>query len=178
MEWLKTIVIVAIFFFGIRTFLFTPINVEGASMMPTYENGDRVIINKLGKMVNGLERFDVIVFKATEGENFIKRIIGLPGDHIEYKDDDLYINGKKYEEPYLDPYKLKLDDDSQFTYDFKLEDVTNFTEVPDGYYFVLGDNRPISNDSRYPSVGLISKDQILGKVKIRYYPVNSIGLVK
>ena len=178
MDWIKAFVITGIFFIAIHTFLFTPISVEGASMMPTYEDGDRVFINKLVKMMNGFERFDVVVFKATESENYIKRIIGLPGDHIEYKDDELYINGEKFDEPYLEQYKLNLNDQGDFTYDFTLEEIINLTEIPEGYYFVLGDNRRKSNDSRNPIVGLISKDRILGTANIRYYPFHHIGIVK
>ena len=178
MDWLKAFVITAIFFIAVHTFLFTPISVEGASMMPTYEDGDRVFINKIVKMTNGLERFDVIVFEATESENYIKRIIGLPGEHIMYHDDELYINGEKLEEPYLEQYKLNLHDQGDFTYDFTLEEIINLTEIPEGYYFVLGDNRRVSNDSRNPNVGLISKDQILGEVNIRYYPFSHFGFVK
>jgi signal peptidase I len=177
-DWFKTIAITAIFFIAIRAFLFSPINVEGASMMPTYQDGDRVIINKLEKMMNGIERFDVVVFKANESENYIKRVIGLPGDHIAYQNDELYINGEKYEEPYLEQFKLELKDAGKLTFDFTLEEIVNLTEIPEGYYFVLGDNRRVSNDSRNPSVGLISKDQILGEVNIRFYPFDHMGLVK
>ena len=174
-EWLKAIVIGAIFAIAIHTFIFTPISVQGASMMPTYEDGDRVIVNKIS---SDFERFDIIVFKATESENYIKRIIGIPGDHVEYKDDELYINGKKYEEPYLEQYKSQLKDNGDLTFDFKLEEIMGFSYIPEGYYFVLGDNRRVSNDSRNPGVGLISNDEILGKASIRFYPIDSIGLVK
>ena len=178
LDWFKTIAITAVFFIAIRTFLFSPINVEGASMMPTFEDGDRVIINKFQKMINGIEHFDVVVLKASESENYIKRVIGLPGDHIAYENDTLYINGEKYDEPYLEQYKLQLKDSGKLTYNFTLEEITNLTEIPEGYYFVLGDNRRVSNDSRNPSVGLISKDQILGEVNLRYYPLDHFGLVK
>ena len=177
-EWLKAIVIGAIFAIAIRAFIFSPVSVQGASMMPTYEDGDRVIVNKIGKAISDFERFDIIVFKATESEDYIKRIIGVPGDHVEYKNDELYINGEKYEEPYLEQYKLELNDHGDLTYDFTLEEITGFYHIPEGYYFVLGDNRRVSNDSRNPSVGLISTDEILGKASIRFYPMDSIGLVK
>lgn len=177
-EWLKVIVIGALFAIAIRTFIFTPISVQGASMMPTYEDGDRVIVNKIGKAISDFERFDIVVFKATESEDYIKRIIGLPGDHVEYKNDELYINGEKYEEPYLEQQKLQLNDHGDLTYDFKLEEKTGLSYIPEGYYFVLGDNRQVSNDSRNPSVGLISIDDILGKASIRFYPIDSISLVK
>ena len=177
-EWVKAIVIGAIFAIAIRTFIFTPISVQGASMMPTYEDGDRVIVNKIGKAISDFRRFDIVVFKATESEDYIKRIIGVPGDHVEYKNDELYINGEKYEEPYLEQQKLQLNDQGDLTYDFKLEEKTGLSYIPEGYYFVLGDNRRVSNDSRNPNVGLISIDDILGKASIRFYPIDSISLVK
>ena len=177
-EWLKAIVIGAIFAIAIRTFIFTPISVQGASMMPTYEDGDRVIVNKIGKAISDFKRFDIVVFKATESEDYIKRIIGVPEYYIEYKNDELYINGEKYEEPYLEQSKLELNDIGDLTYDFTLEEITGFYNIPKGYYFVLGDNRRVSNDSRNPNVGLISTDEILGKASVRFYPMDSIGLVK
>lgn len=177
-EWLKVIVIAAVFVIGIRTFIFSPIIVDGASMMPTFENGDRVIVNKISPSINDYERFDIVVFKANEEENFIKRIIGLPGDHIEYKNDDLLVNGEKFEEPYLEKYKDELGGYSDFTNDFTLEQLTNSSEIPEGYYLVLGDNRPKSGDSRDARIGLIAKEKIMGKANIRYYPLNGLGLVK
>ena len=178
LEWLKAIVIGGIFVIAIRAFIFSPISVEGASMMPTYEDGDRIIVNKISKAINDYERFDVVVFKTAESTHYIKRIIGLPGDHIAYKDDQLYINGKKYEEPYLDQYKLQLTGDLELTYDFTLEEKTNLAQVPEGHYFVLGDNRRESNDSRNPSVGYIDENKILGKVSLTYYPLDHISLVE
>ncbi|ATP39700.1 signal peptidase I [Solibacillus sp. R5-41] len=178
MEWLKAIVIAVVFVIAIRTFIFTPTLVSGASMMPTYEDGDRVVVNIIGKQISGLERFDVIVFKATEEKDYIKRIIGLPGDHIAYKDDVLYINGNPYDEPYLNAYKEQLIDNGTLTQDFTLEELTNVSTIPDGYLFVLGDNRRFSNDSRNPAVGLISMDTVIGKANIRFYPFDHFGIVK
>lgn len=103
--------------------------------MPTFENGDKVIVNKVGPKISSYQRFDVIVFKANEEENYIKRIIGLPGDHIAYKDDVLYINGKAFEEPYLIKYKEALLDKGDFTYDFTLEDQLGEMIVPEGHFF-------------------------------------------
>ncbi len=77
-------------------------------MMPTLENGDRMIVNKIGYMIGEPNRFDIVVFHAPEGKDYIKRVIGLPGDHIEYKNDQLYINGEPIEEPYLDEYKAQI----------------------------------------------------------------------
>lgn len=178
LEWLKAIVVGALFVFVIRTFIFSPISVQGASMMPTYEDGDLVIVNKIGKVMQDFNRFDVVVFKATESEQYIKRIIGLPGDHIAYENDELYINGELYEEPYLEEAKNELIDAGDLTYDFVLEDIVDFSHIPEGYYFVLGDNRRISNDSRNPNVGLISKEKILGKATVRVYPFEQMGIVE
>ena len=176
-EWLKVIVLTAVFVIGIRSFIFSPITVDGASMMPTYENGDRVIVNKIGKTISDLDRFDIIVFKAPDERNFIKRIIGLPGDHIAYKNDELYVNGEKLDEPYLAKFKSELNGFGYLNYDFTLEQLTGAAEIPEGYYFVLGDNRRKSSDSRDARVGLVAKDQILGKAHIRIYPFTEVGLV-
>lgn len=178
MEWLKAIVFAVVLVVGVRMFIFTPTLVSGESMMPTYENGDRVVVNIIGKQISGLERFDVVVFNATEKEDYIKRVIGLPGDHVAYKDDVLYINGKPYDEPYLDAYKAQLTGNGTLTQDFTLEELANVSTIPEGYVFVLGDNRVISKDSRHPEVGFIAMDTIIGKANIRFYPFEHIGIVK
>ena len=159
-------------------FIFLPISVDGASMMPTYEDGDIVIVNKIGKQISGIERFDVIAFVAPIGEIYIKRVIGLPGDHIAYENDTLYINEESLEESYLDLYKKQLLDTGTLTLDFTLQSLTDYSTIPEGYLFVLGDNRRISLDSRYPSVGLVPMEKVLGKANIRIYPFDSLGIVK
>lgn len=177
-EWVRAIGIAVLLAFGIRFFLFTPIEVEGASMLPTFENGDKVMVNKIGPKFNDYDRFDVVVFKVDEETNYIKRVIGIPGDHISYKDDQLIINGKKYEEPYLEELKKELTDRGTLTQDFTLEEYLGELVVPEGYLFVLGDNRRFSNDSREPSVGFISKDTVLGTVNLTLYPLNNFGFIK
>ncbi|WP_371514480.1 signal peptidase I [Solibacillus sp. R5-41] len=147
-------------------------------MMPTYEDGDIVIVNKIGKKISGIERFDVIVFETPIGEIYIKRVIGLPGDHIAYENDTLYINDEALEESYLDLYKEQLLDNGTLTQDFTLQSLTDYSTIPEGYFFVLGDNRRNSVDSRYPSVGLVPMEKVIGKVNIRFYPLDSIGIVK
>ncbi|WP_407701925.1 signal peptidase I [Viridibacillus soli] len=176
-EWIKPIVVAIIFALAIRTFIFTPIVVDGASMMPTYEDGDKVIVNKISKQIAEYERYDVIVFDAGE-DNYIKRVIGLPGEHIAYKDDILYVNREPYVEPYLEEYKKKLIDGGTLTEDFRLEEYTGKLTIPDGYLFVVGDNRRHSSDSRDPEVGLIPMDKVLGKANIIFYPLDNIGIVK
>ncbi|MFB7160436.1 signal peptidase I [Lysinibacillus sp. NPDC056232] len=173
-EWIKAIVFALLVAFVIKQFLFTPVLVKGASMMPTLEDHDRVIINKIGPKFKSIDRFDVVVIKMNEETNYIKRIVGLPGDKIEYKDDQLYINGEKFSEPYLEQFKKELKDTGSLTYDFTLDQNLGETTVPEGQYFVLGDNRRVSNDSRNPEVGFIPKERIMGTTSIICWPVKHI----
>ncbi|WP_027408999.1 signal peptidase I [Anoxybacteroides tepidamans] len=154
--------------FLVRFLFFTNYVVEGESMMPTLQEGNLLIVNKLGS----IQRFDIVVFHANAHEDYVKRVIGLPGDQIVYKNDVLYVNGKPMEEPYLKPYKRKLVD-GKLTGDFTLEEVTGEKTVPKGCVFVLGDNRLSSWDSRH--FGCIKMSQIVGKVNVRYWPFNEIG---
>lgn len=180
-EWIKAIAFAILVAFVIKSFLFTPVLVKGASMMPTLEDKDRVIVNKIGPKFKSIDRFDVVVVEhvllnKNEEKNIIKRIIGLPGDKIEYKDDQLYINGEKFSEPYLDQFKKELKGSRSLTYDFTLDQLLGETTVPEGHYFVLGDNRPVSNDSRNPEVGFIPKDKIMGTTSIVCWPLQHIDL--
>lgn len=144
----------------IRTFLVTPAAVSGSSMESTLNNHDLVIINKLVYRIKPIERFDIVVVNNDEdNDRIIKRVIGLPNETIEYKDNKLYINGELIET------KLSFKD----TDDFKVE-------TKDDEYFVLGDNRPVSKDSRI--LGNFSKKDIIGRVGIRFYPFDKVGYVK
>ncbi|WP_240376402.1 signal peptidase I [Bacillus piscicola] len=174
-DWVKTFVIVIVIVLVVRTFFFANYMVHGESMMPTIENGERLIINKIGYEFTNPDRFDLIVFHATEESDYIKRVIGLPGDHIKYEDDTLYINGEAYEEEYLTPYRSTYEN-GPFTNDFTLEEVTGFSEVPEGKVFVLGDNRQNSMDSR--QIGFVDMSEIVGKANIRYWPVNEFTIIK
>lgn len=164
--WIKAIMVAFLFTWGIRVFIFTPVVVDGASMMPTYEDRDRLIVNKVGMKISDYKRFSIIVFEATEDVNYVKRIIGLPGDHIAYKDDILYINGEPYNEHYLDENKSSLIDTGNLTEDFTLEEYTGETVIPNGYLFVLGDNRRNSVDSRDPRIGLVPMEKVLGTTSL------------
>lgn len=175
-EWLKTIGIAILLAWGIQSFLFSPIKVSGASMMPTYEDGDKVVVNKISSKWMELDRFDVIVFKAIEDTHYIKRIIGVPGDHIAYKNDELFINGEKYDEPYLEEYKKELKGNGKLTGNFVLEDNLGEAVVPAGHFFVMGDNRLYSKDSRDPEVGFVSADKVLGTAKIVIWPISNFGI--
>ncbi|MDT2048354.1 signal peptidase I [Bacillus sp. 1780r2a1] len=170
--WGKSILIAVAIVFLVRNFVFVPIIVDGASMMPTLESEERMIVNKLG----GVDRFDIVVFHVTKNKDYIKRVIGLPGDHIEYKDDTLYINGKAYEEPYLDEYKKGLLG-QPLTEDFKLEEYTGETVVPNGQLFVMGDNRRNSLDSRSPMLGTVPYDQVVGKAELAYWPLEKLEVI-
>ncbi|MBC1370791.1 type I signal peptidase SipZ [Listeria booriae] len=147
----------------IRFYLFVPIMIDGSSMMPTLYDGDRVIINRFGNV----NRFDVVIFKE-EGTEYVKRVIGLPGDTITYKNDELFVNGKKQDEPYLDSYKAQLQD-GLLTDDFSTEEMIPGGVVPKGTVFVLGDNRRASKDSRI--MGPIPESKIIGTTPICYWPL-------
>ena len=109
-------------------------------------------------------------------KDYIKRVIGLPGDTVEYKDDQLYINGKPYDEPYLDQYKSELTEGT-LTQDFTLQDVDPTLEViPEGYVFVMGDNRRYSKDSRH--IGIVSEEKIIGNTSIVFWPISEMKIVK
>ncbi|MFT4414857.1 signal peptidase I [Fredinandcohnia humi] len=171
---LKTVGISIILVVFFRTFLFTNYIVEGESMMPTLEDGNLLMVNKIEMKIGELERFDIVVFHKNEEEDFVKRVIGLPGDTLQYKADVLYINGKKVAEPFLDEFKEELIG-GQLTGDFTLEEATGETKVPEDHVFVIGDNRLDSWDSRH--FGFIRIDQIVGKVNIKYWPVNRVQLL-
>ncbi len=175
-EWTKALLIAFAIAAFIRYFLFTPIVVDGDSMMPTLENGDRMIVNKFNYKIGEPNRFDIVVFHAPEKKDYIKRVIGLPGDYLEYKDDQLYINGKPIDEPYLDEYKKEITE-GNLTYDFTLKDIDPSLDViPKGYVFVMGDNRQYSKDSRH--IGIVSIDEIIGNTSIIFWPLSEIEVVK
>lgn len=166
---LKAGVFIAVIVFIVRSFLFAPTLVWGESMQPTFADRDRIIVNKMAR----IDRFDVVVFEAPDSdEYYVKRVIGLPGDRIEYKNEMLYLNGEQVEEPYLssDPQSKN----GFRTGDFTLEELTGYQTVPENAYFVLGDNRLNSNDSRF--FGFLNKDAVVGEVSLRFYPLANFGI--
>lgn len=170
---LKTLGVSIVLVVFLRTFLFTNYVVDGESMMPTLEDGNLLMVNKIEMRIGELERFDIVVFHKSKQEDFVKRVIGLPGDHIEYKDDVLYINGEKVEEPFLEKYKEGLIG-GKLTGDYKLEEETGQMTVPENHIFVVGDNRLDSWDSRH--FGFVRMDQVVGKVNLKYWPVNQMAI--
>lgn len=145
----------------VRSFIITPVRVNGSSMNNTLHDGDILLLEKYDK---DYERFDIIVAKYN-GEKIVKRIIGMPGDKVEYRNNILYINGERLDEPFID----------EDTEDFSLKKL-GFDKIPQGHYFIVGDNRDDSLDSRY--LGLFSKDNIEGKVVFRIFPFKVFGKVK
>lgn len=150
----------------LRTFIITPVVVSGASMEPNLEDGNLLLVRKIGYNSSSIERFDIVVVKDGKDE-IIKRIIGLPGDHISYKNNKLYVNDTLVEEPFL----------SRETKDFNLEEICSCSSIPEGKYLVLGDNRPVSSDSRDKEKGLIDEENIIGKAIYRIWPIPSFGSI-
>ena len=167
MKLLKSIypyLIVIIVVILIRTFIITPAMVDGDSMLPTLKNNNIVLLNKFNYKLSGLKRFDIVVINHN-GTRLIKRVVAFPGEHVEYKDNNLYIDGFVINEPFIHGK----------TNDFKLESI-GYLKIPGDMYFVVGDNRDNSLDSR--TIGLINKDEILGKVHVRIFPLTKVGQVK
>lgn len=145
----------------IRTFIATPVIVSGTSMEPTLKNKQILLLNKITYKSNDIERFDIVVINKGK-EEIIKRVIGLPGESVEYRNNTLYINGHEFENDY-----------NFETNDFTLKSICNCEKIPKDKYLVLGDNRGVSADSRI--IGLIEKKDILGKTNISILPIKKFN---
>ncbi|MFD1466011.1 signal peptidase I [Lapidilactobacillus mulanensis] len=169
-RWVVEMIILAVVLFAgvqlVFRYVLAKDVVSGPSMETAYNDGDRLITNRLATIKRG----SVVVLDAPNepGTLYIKRVIGLPGDTVEAKNDQVYINGKKINEPYLTKYAVT----GNFTQDFTLSSLLGRSTVPKDSYFVLGDNRPISKDSR--RIGFIKKSAIKGVTRLRYWPLNKI----
>ncbi|QZA33479.1 signal peptidase I [Hydrogenibacillus sp. N12] len=170
-DWTKAIAIAVVLSVLVRTYVFAPTIVDGESMMTTLETHERVIVNKLIYRFEAPKRGDIIVFHATPDKDFIKRIVGLPGDRLEVRRDVLYVNGRPVDEPYLAEnkalWKKELEEahlppDLPFTEDFTVD------RVPPGTVFVLGDNRRNSTDSRV--LGPVPLSRIVGRAEFVFWP--------
>lgn len=167
-SWIWSFIVAFIIVGAVYIFLGRPFTVSGASMYPTLHNGDRMILSKIGD----INRFDVVVLKAPdENVEYIKRVIGMPGDTLELKQGVLYINGKKIEQPFINTEALQKQ--TVFIDDFTLQSLTGETKIPEGKYFVMGDNRGVSRDSRM--IGLIDRKAIEGKAVFTIWPMNQFG---
>lgn len=153
------------------TFVGQRTEVEGASMENTLHNGDNLIVDKLSYRFHDPERFDIIVFPFQFQDNtyYIKRIIGLPGETVQIMDDgSIYINGEKLEENYgLEVIKPET-----------IGRAAEPIELGDDEYFVMGDNRNNSSDSRTDMVGNITRENIIGKAWLRIWPVSDFGVLQ
>lgn len=161
-EWIQSAVIAIVLAFIIKMFLFDFVMVQGSSMFPTLVEGDRLIVNKIGYTIGVPDYGDIVILSYSDSIEYVKRVIGEGGDTIEIKDMVVYRNGEPLAEDYINTSSY--------------EDFAEVT-VPPGSYFVMGDNRANSSDSRYPSLGFVEKDAIDGKVIFRIWPLTEIGTV-
>ena len=168
LSWIVYIVIVVILSLGIITFVGQRTKVSGHSMETTLSDGDNLIVDKISYRFRDPERFEIIVFPFQYEEHtyYIKRIIGLPGETVQVIDGYVYINGEMLDEN----YGLEVMDDPGIA--------AEPIKLGDDEYFVLGDNRNHSSDSRVASVGVLTRDMLIGRAWVRIYPFNKIGVIK
>lgn len=168
-EFIETLVVFAAIGTVIYLFIAQPHKVSGSSMFPNFHNNDYIITNKIGYHLSSPQRGQVIVFQNPRdtSQDFIKRIIGLPGDKVRVEGGKVYVGGQIINEPYL-PQGVETNPGA---FMHEGEDV----EVPAGNYIVFGDNRTASSDSR--EWGFVTKDEIIGQALIRYWPLNSSGII-
>lgn len=156
LEWLKAVLVAVILVFILRTFIFSASVVEGESMSPTLDNGNKIIFNKFVYLVGEPERADVVIIQRPL-KNYVKRVIALPGEEIEIRNHLLYIDGKEYDQTFISEEAIL--------------NTGNFgpIKVPDDSYFVMGDNRAVSKDSRN-GLGFIEDEHIIGRSEFIIYP--------
>lgn len=169
---IRTFIICFIAVFIITTYIAKPVRVDGRSMYPTLEDGEVGLMNIFSAKFSDIERFDVVVaYNEESKENWVKRVIGLPGDTVYAKDDVVYVNGLPIEEPYLDNEYVKQirERGDYFTQDF--DKVT----LGEDEYFLMGDNRVVSYDSR--RIGPFKEDDIKGRGIFVLYPFDKIKMI-
>jgi signal peptidase I len=163
--WLRDLVISLAISCFIIIFLYQPVKVEGTSMMPSLEDQERIFVNKFVYRLEAIQRGDIVVFRYPRdpSKSFIKRVVALAGDHIQIQAGQVYVNGKQVYEDYV-----------PVTY----EDERSYPEivVPPDSYFVLGDHRSLSNDSR--DFGPVNQRFIYGKAVFGYWPMDKMGRVR
>lgn len=170
------IAIITSIFFVVQRYFYAPVMVDGDSMEETLSDGDYLLLNRF----SDIERFDVIIFPAADSDVsttddeeklYVKRVIGIPGDSIEFQGDSLFLNGEEVEEEYLD---------NGFDYNyasFSLETLFGVEEVPANQYFVLGDNRTVGGSLDSREFGFVDSESVLGKVSFRYWPFKDFGKI-
>lgn len=166
-SWIWSLAIAVLIALGIHQFLFQQYVVSGISMMTTLFNGERLLVDKIPYYFGPPSRGDVIVFQAPkldapEGQDWVKRVIGIPGDTIAVKNGQLYVNGKEIPEPFIN---------GPMTVDANFPAIT----VPKGELFVMGDNRNHSYDSRF--VGPIQISSVIGRVDVMFWPLSQFKIL-
>src|SRR5262249_13958388 len=163
-SWIVDLFVCVLVSFIIIVFVYQPVKVEGGSMEPGLEDQERIFINKLVYRFESIERGDIVVFRYTRDthKSFIKRVVGLPGDHIRISSGHVYVNDSELDEPYVPPDYLDARSYSD-------------TVVPNNAYFLLGDHRNMSNDSR--EFGPVMRSYIYGKAVFGYWPMEKLGIL-
>ena len=164
-SWLRDLIVSVAISAFIIIFLYQPVRVEGTSMLPMLEDQDRLFINKLAYRVGDIHRGDVVVFLYPNDhqKSYIKRVIALPGDDLRIEHGHVFVNGKPLAESYVPP---------RFADDRSLPE----TIIPSHEYFVMGDHRSISSDSR--DFGPVERELIYGKAAFVYWPMEQVGVVR
>jgi len=166
-SWARDLFVSVLIAVVIILFLYQPVKVEGTSMMPALVDQERIFINKFVYRfgISEISRGDTVVFwyPGDPSKSYIKRIVGMPGDHVQVVEGSVFVNGKALNEPYVPP-------------DYRDTVSTSLTTVPANEYFVLGDHRSSSNDSR--SWGTVPRRYIYGKAVFVYWPLDRVGVVR
>lgn len=169
-ELIEFVAIAAAILIVLRFFVAEPHKVSGKSMIPNFQDGDYIITNKLALKIGQPQRTEVVILENPRNQDqvFIKRIIGMPGERIKIANGQVYINGELLEEPYL-PAGLRTPGESFLS---EGEEIT----IPDNHYFVIGDNRTGSSDSR--EWGTAPRELFIGTALLRYWPVQKFSLIR
>jgi signal peptidase I len=163
--WLRDLIISLAISAFIIVFLYQPVKVEGTSMMPSLDDQERIFVNKFVYRLEAIQRGDIVVFRYPRdpSKSFIKRVIAIAGDHIRIDDGEVFVNGSPLEEDYVPPMYA---------------DQRSYPEIviPSNHYFVLGDHRTMSNDSR--DFGPVAASYIYGKAVFGYWPMDKLGRLR
>jgi signal peptidase I len=179
-DFLQSVVIAIAICIIIYIFIATPNQIEGVSMEPNFYNGEIILTNKLTQWLGGTDfgksigldynRGDIIVFQKPGFDDFIKRVIAKAGDTIEIRKGGVYVNGERVNEGFLESGTIT--NGASFIPDGEVK------TVPEGHYFVMGDNRDESHDSRYIDIGFVDRNWMKGKVILRYLPLNRFTVIR